>query len=172
MQGGHEKAGNLQDMTRLLAHEHVRCPCDRLERYVAAYLETFRREDGTIRLSLGPLPIHTLGFNLERPVVAHLELGPDPAGLNQVLHVSWEPDGGGPFPAFTGILTAEPLEESESDDSLLALDGIYRPPGGAPGKLFDEAIGYSIARGSARTLLDRLRDGAEAAFQREKTTTQ
>ncbi len=172
MQGGREKAGNFQGMTRLLAHEHVRCPCDRLERYVAAYLETCRREDGTIHLTLGPLPTHTLGFNLERPVVVHVQLGPDPAGLNQVLHVSWEPDGGGPFPAFSGILTAEPLEGPDRDDSLLALDGNYEPPGGAPGRLFDETIGYSIARGSARALLDRLRDGAEAAYQRERTATE
>jgi hypothetical protein len=156
-------------MTRLLAHEHVKCPCDRLEELVATYLETLRRPDGTIRLKLG-LPSRTLdqvGLCFEKPVVASVAVGPDPAGLNQVLHVRWEPEGGGPFPVFSGILTAEPCE-GPGHESLLALDGRYEPPGGGPGRVFDEAIGYAIARSSARALLEQLRDGAEDVYKNER----
>jgi hypothetical protein len=156
-------------MTRLLAHEHVHCPPDRLERFVAAHLESLRREDGTIHLTLG-VPTRTLGINLERPVVARVAFGPDAAGLNRVLHIDWEPEGGGPFPAFSGVLSAEPID-GPGEDSLLALDGNYNPPGGGAGRVFDDAIGLSIARSSARALLDQLRDGAEAAYKNEVTRT-
>jgi hypothetical protein len=157
-------------MTRLLAHEHVRCPADRLERYVATYLEARRRADGSVHLKLG-VPSRALdhvGLSLEREVIATVEVGPDPSGLNRVLNVSWEPEGGGPYPSFSGMLAAEPVEGSESD-SLLALDGRYKPPGGAPGRAFDEAFGLAIARSSARALLEQLRDDAEAAYRNETT---
>lgn len=153
-------------MTRLLAHEHVRCPSDRLESFVATYLESLRGPDGSIRLTLG-LPsraLEHLGINFERPVVASVEFGPDPSGLNQVLNIHWQPEGGGPFPAFSGMLAAEAIE-GPGADSLLALDGSYEPPGGGAGRVFDEAIGYAIARACARTLLEQLRDGAEAEYR-------
>ncbi len=162
-------------MTRLLAHEHVRCPSDRLDRYVAAYLQSLRRDDGTIHLKLR-VPARTLGLSLEHEVVATAEFGPDPSGLNRVLNIHWEPEGGGPFPVFSGMLEAEPVDGPSGDvppgdDSLLALDGGYDPPGGTAGRVFDEAIGYSIARSCARALLEQLRDAAETAYQNEVTRT-
>jgi hypothetical protein len=157
-------------MTRLLAHEHVRCPSGLLDRYVASYLESQRRADGTVHLKLG-VPSRTLdhvGLSLEREVIAQVAFGPDPSGLNRVLNIGWEPEGGGPYPSFSGMLNAEPIDGSE-DDSLLVLDGSYEPPGGGPGRVFDEAIGFSIARSSARALLEQLRDDAEAAYRNEST---
>lgn len=170
MQGGSGAAGNFLGMTRLLAHEHVRCPLDRLEPFVAAYLDSLRRDDGSIHLNLAAPSrrLDHVGLNLERPVIVTVEFGPDQAGLNRVLHIRWEAEGGGPFPVFSGILTGEPVE-GPSEDSLLALDGSYEPPGGGAGRLFDDRIGFAIARASARALLEQLRDGAEAAYTSETT---
>jgi hypothetical protein len=45
--------------------------------------------------------------------------------------------------------------------SRLTLEGEYEPPLGPAGKVFDVALGRSIARATVRRLLDALRDALE-----------
>ena len=84
---------------------------------------------------------------------------PDPSHLHHTTAISWMPERGGPFPKFVGFLLIEADENYGM--SRLALEGDYEPPFGAAGKVFDAAVGRTIARVTARHLLDTLRDSLE-----------
>lgn len=57
------------------------------------------------------------------------------------------------FPDFHGTLR---LRIDSVESTLLTLEGSYRAPFGAPGLLFDRALGRRIARTTMRELLERV----------------
>lgn len=74
---------------------------------------------------------------------------------NDLLEVSWRPEGTMVFPAFDGTLTL--WSEADPSVSYLELDGTYTPPFGAAGQRFDALIGDRIAHATAHKLLNDLR---------------
>jgi hypothetical protein len=77
----------------------------------------------------------------------------------RLIAISWEPEGGGPFPSFDGTLSAEPVDD---EHCRLRIVGRYAPPGGPAGALFDAALGSRIAVATVRDLLGQLRPYVEA----------
>ncbi|GAC1543605.1 MAG: hypothetical protein NVS2B17_23650 [Candidatus Velthaea sp.] len=65
--------------------------------------------------------------------------------------ISWAPEGGGPYPTFTGTLK---IENSDDYNAFyLAIDGSYRPPFAQAGDAFDFVLGHRIANAAAANLL-------------------
>jgi hypothetical protein len=127
------------------------------------YLERFFTERGatdgnqtTLQLSVPGLPP---GVTLERNVLATFARQGRWNGWNDTAKVSWEPEGGGPFPTFGGELKI--LAADDYNSALLAIDGTYVPPGGTAGRVFDAAVGHTIASGTARQLLGQLKTAIE-----------
>lgn len=86
--------------------------------------------------------------------------------LHDELEFTWEPEGGGPFPAFTGSLKMHP----DGSRTELVLSGEYEPPGGKLGEAFDAVIGKRIAEATAQTLLEQLQQDLESDFAAIKAT--
>ncbi|PZR64357.1 MAG: hypothetical protein DLM53_01170 [Candidatus Eremiobacter antarcticus] len=64
----------------------------------------------------------------------------------------WNPRFG-LFPPFGAVLTVR----REGKGSLLVLEGSYTPPGGVLGRLFDRAIGKSLANRTMDALLQEMK---------------
>ena len=75
------------------------------------------------------------------------------------MAVRWIP-GGGAFPRFDGIMTAE----VDGEGCSLRLAGAYDAPGAVPGPLFDELAGGRSARTTLVGLLHELRGAVEADY--------
>jgi hypothetical protein len=151
-------------VTRLLAYEHVMCSTALTETYAEHYLEDLGNPSGSVcfrlRVPTADLSIPG-GVVLEKGVIAKVSRKFDDAHINKLITIEWEPEGGA-FPRFSGTLIAEPVDDGSS---TLILDGQYTPPGGAAGALFDGAVGFWIARATARELLRQIRDGVEAKYR-------
>ena len=104
--------------------------------------------DGIARV--GPVP--TLS-KLVR--VRYLE--PMQRGAVTVLTLRWEATGpaGRMFPLLDADMTMAPDGE---DATLLGLDGVYRPPGGAVGAGLDRVILHRIATATVRSFLTAIAD--------------
>jgi hypothetical protein len=72
-----------------------------------------------------------------------------------VLTVRWEATGfsGGMFPALDADIT---LTSVAADQSLLAIDGAYRPPLAVLGAGLDKVILHRVAEGTVRSLLRKI----------------
>ena len=133
----------------------VRCPIDAAQSRLEAYFAQRRDSDGKTRLPLrvtldGRGLLHGLALEHDVNVTAYTDR--DDQNLNDLIRISWAPDGGGPFPTFTGTLVV--WAEHDPRRSFIELDGTYSPPGGTGGEAFDDAVGHAIARRTARELLD------------------
>ena len=100
-----------------------------------------------------PLRVKFGDLRIERDVEFHLKSKPAYPGY-KLLDVSWAPKDGGPYPAFTGILS---VAEDAAGWSRIEIDGTYSPPFGIAGAAFDAAIGHRIAQGTATELLGELK---------------
>jgi hypothetical protein len=92
---------------------------------------------------------------LRRPVRLTFALRPDDAEegrLHDAMLIEWNA-GTRLFPQFHGTLR---LRIASIDDTLLTLEGEYRPPFGAVGLLFDRLAGQGIAHSTMSDLLRRL----------------
>lgn len=152
-------------MEHLLERRVVTCPYlqakEDLGRIAAE--SALRPERLTLRVPLGH--DRTLA---EKDVLVTYDEESDPMHFDQPWHVTWRPDGGGPFPSFDGRLTVRHDERYEQ--CVLELDGGYRPPLGAAGEVFDRLIGRAIALATARELLDRFGSLMEERYRREERT--
>ncbi|HMD03355.1 MAG TPA: hypothetical protein VKG44_10375 [Candidatus Baltobacteraceae bacterium] len=148
-------------MSLIVASEHVQCPPQDADTYLDYYLSNLMAGDGTFEFDLRvPAPAHL--FEVEKRVVAKVAFVRDLGGRNQLIRLDWHAKGGGPFPVFEGTLST--TDDDAATGTVIALSGQYAAPGGAAGQLFDDALGYRIARASVRELLERVRDGMEAQF--------
>jgi hypothetical protein len=92
---------------------------------------------------------------LHRPVRLTFALHPDDAEegrLHDAMLIEWNA-GTRLFPQFHGTLR---LRIASVEETLLTLEGAYRPPLGMVGLLFDRVLGRGIARSTMRDLLNRL----------------
>jgi hypothetical protein len=151
--------------TTILASEHVDCPPEEVESYLERFLYGLVAGDGTLVVELRA-PARALGLPghaaFEKRVVAKLTYDRDADELNRIVSLSWTPEGGGPYPAFSGTVVADAAMDSEG--SVVSIAGRYAPPGGIAGDVFDALVGRRIARATIRELLERIRDGIEAEY--------
>lgn len=135
-----------------------------------AILRRLRTRKNTLALVV---PFRKLGvgtnLGVERDVIVAFVPMRGAKGAQQLhdeIEFTWEPAGGGPFPAFCGSLRMHP----EGSRTELVLSGEYQPPGGKLGEAFDAVIGKRVAEATAQTLLERLKDDLESDFAAIKAT--
>jgi hypothetical protein len=155
-------------MANMIAEEHVRCG----PTVIASLIEpALRRLSNGETLSVR-VPSDVIGIRspitLEQEVRFRFAHACEQDGLNDILTISWEPEGNIFVPAFCGILTSDP--DVDSAESILVLQGAYSPPGGPVGKAFDEAFGFRIARATMHDLLRRLARAIEALVAERSTS--
>jgi hypothetical protein len=152
-------------VSSLSASERVKAPPAFAAAYAGGYLARLRGTDARLRLHLRA-PLADLGIpggvELQRDVVAAVSPSAGGDADRAGIAITWEPQGGGPFPTFTGTLFADPADTGE--ECSLCIAGSYQPPGGIAGDVFDGAIGFWIARATAHDLLRQLRDLIEADY--------
>jgi len=78
-------------------------------------------------------------------------------GAVTLLTLRWEATGAGGalFPVFDADIILVP---DGDDATLIGLDGVYRPPGGALGAAVDKAILHRVAAATVRSLLNQIAD--------------
>ncbi len=140
----------------------VRCPYSSARRFLESDMLPDVGAPKSRRLSL---PVR--GADVSKNVVVLITPAEDPMHMEQPWHVRWSPEGGGPYPDFDGELTVRADEDWES--ALLELRGVYSPPGGALGRLFDRAVGTRIASATARELLKGLAENLESRFREQES---
>jgi len=96
----------------------------------------------------------------EREVRIEARQSRDDDNLNSVVRVAWEPEGTVIFPRFEGTLIA--WGEDDPMRSAIELWGHYTPPLGAAGQVFDDVIGYEIAKATAREFLRDIKRDIES----------
>lgn len=144
----------------------VRCPIAETQSRLESYFAERRGADGVTRLPLrGIAGLEGLALGHDVAVVA--QRARDDQNLNDLIRVSWKPEGGGPYPTFSGTLLA--WAEHDPRHSFVELEGNYAPPLGVAGEVFDEALGHAIAHRTAHMLLRDIAD-AIASHAGAKTT--
>lgn len=146
-------------MSAIHERVYVNCPFNKAPSFLNYYLEELARTTdpagSILRLQV---PLATLGIptnlNIHRDVVARFA-PPDNAYGKQRTAVTWTPEGGGPFPTFTGFISVE--QDERYGSSSLLLEGTYEPPLGTIGTAFDAVVGNRIAVATAHELLNALR---------------
>lgn len=152
-------------MTELREVVQLGVPYTEAERCILEYFNRYRGPGGIIEI---PLRINLADFGslgglaLERTVTMKIAKQRDSQNLNDEIAVRWEPGSGEPFPSFAGGMTVW----GEPETTLVELRGTYKPPMGAAGQFFDDAIGHLIAKHTARQFLLSLAEGAQACYQR------
>ena len=99
--------------------------------------------------------MHEIAIDREVCVEARRTRGE--ATLNDLMLITWVPEGTAVFPTFEGILIVRAVD----DASAIELDGTYTPPFGVAGQVFDATIGHRIAESTARELLKDLKAAVE-----------
>ena len=141
--------------TRIRDHISVRCHVDEVQRRLERYFRQRENSAGVAHLRLR-VPLHGLpglkGLALEHGVRVIARRERDEQNLNDLIRISWEPEGDGPFPRFAGTLVT--WAEHNPTRSFIEIDGTYTPPLGVPGEAFDEAVGHAIATRTVRAFLE------------------
>jgi len=155
-------------MSKISERIYVRCPFGKAPSYLNYYLDDLARTGSQGNVLRLVVPVSELGLGipggaeLAHDVIARfVPVDDDAFGIQQTA-VEWEPDGGGPFPKFAGFLTIE-TDEDYGTCSLL-LEGVYEPPLGAVGAVFDAAVGHRVATVTARELLKTVRRRLESEY--------
>jgi hypothetical protein len=141
----------------------VRAPAGFAISFLNTYLQERQADTTTSQIRLEvPLTAFADSFAVQKTVdiQAHLEKAPD--GRSDVLAISWQPHGGGPFPSFVGTVRGTSIAEP---DSTLTIEGDYLAPGKIAGIIFDVTVGMGIARATLRRLLETFRDSIEADYR-------
>jgi hypothetical protein len=84
-----------------------------------------------------------------RDVVAQIRRYSD---KDHIAEIEWDPHSK-VFPHFNGLITVAPDGE---DACRLILNGVYTPPIGWFGGIFDRVLGLRLARTTASDLLERI----------------
>jgi hypothetical protein len=146
-------------MTRLREHVPIARSAGDTRSRLEAYLSALRGKDGVARMRLRvPLVTDGMQLSLDREVCVEAERTRDD-NRNDLLRISWKPEGTVVFPVFAGRLVV--WSEDDPKIAFIELDGSYEPPFGAAGQAFDAVIGHRIAQQTARQLLNDLKTALE-----------
>jgi hypothetical protein len=149
-------------MTHLRDQIAVDCPPAESESRLEAYFASRRGVDGISRLRLRvPMTKNPHGLRLDREVRIEASRARDEDNLNDLIRITWIPEGGIAFPRFEGTLVV--WGEERANRSYIELDGAYTPPLSAAGEMFDAAVGHDIAKTTAREFLEDLKNAIERA---------
>ena len=151
-------------MTTLHERCLVDCPYLRARGYLAEMLQPYVQDRREQILTLNAALPHAPA--LQKNVLVRYTADVDPMHFDEPWHVSWTPQGGGPFPDFNGSLTVRADEKYEA--AILELSGEYTPPLGVAGRAFDAALGHTIATVTAQSLLANLAGGMERRYSAEE----
>ena len=88
----------------------------------------------------------------------------DPARRHEALWIDLAPIGPLPFPRFRTHLTFRPA----GTQTTMRLAGLYRPPLGVAGLVFDIAVGHAVAHRAMEELLLQIRDALELQWNEER----
>lgn len=152
-------------MTTLCERYIIHCPYVRARDYLEQMLEPLVAESRVQSLTL-KAPVLCGRRELQTNVLVRYAKSADPMHFDQPWRVSWTPEHGGPYPDFYGELTVRADETYIS--AILELEGEYTPPLGLPGRVFDDAIGRTIATASAQALLAKLAVEMKAQYEYEE----
>lgn len=150
-------------MTKISGRIIVDSSADACAHYLAAFMSNRRGPSAdSVRLDIG-VPLADLA--IRRNVVATLTPRTVGAPTDKILYdIHWQPEDGGPYPAFAGALS---VSDAGDERCLLELRGSYNPPAGLIGQAFDAAMGRRIATATLRALLDTLKGEVETSRRRE-----
>ena len=149
-------------MRELREQVTLKCPVEDAESRVLAFFAGRRAADGTLRMRLR-VPAGSesrFNYSISRLVRVEAKLGKDEDDLNEVIKVSWRPEGTAMLPQFEGKLTV--WGDDDLSKTVLELDGRYLPPFGIAGQVFDEAIGQQIAHATAAEFLSDIKRWVDA----------
>ena len=147
-------------MSSIAVKQLVQAPLGSAARLLQAYIEAHpAHESGGVRLVLR-------ARSLERPAVVTMTPAHRPADMTPRFAVHWESEEEGPYPIFDGFLSIEAGEDYNVFS--LALEGMYKPPGGLAGRAFDAVVGNRIAEQTARELLADIAGTMEARLANEE----
>lgn len=152
-------------MTHIYERLFLRCPYVRAREYLREALEAAADGKSVQTLPL-TAPLTFVPGTLEKNVLVRYERGSDPLHFDEPWNVYWTPEGGGPYPDFSGELTVRADESYRG--ALLELTGDYAPPFGAVGRAFDMVIGAKIASSTAKSLLRQIGDSMESRYHTEE----
>jgi hypothetical protein len=147
-------------MTPIAAKQLVRAPLGSAHRLLQAFFAANPGAKGArarVKLRAG---------DASQSAVVMLRQVHRPQDMTPHYNVHWEAESGGPFPVFDGELTIG--ADEDYDAFWLELHGVYAPPGGLAGQLFDSVIGRRIADETSRRLLGEIAAAMERGFAREE----
>ena len=149
----------MNPVTHIVVERIVDCPFSVAHEYAEDYLRGEQRE---VAVSVPVRDfLRVVGGKPRKPVKLVFTLHPDETDsgrLHDALLIEWHA-GTRLFPDFHGTLR---LRIASITATRLTFEGGYRPPLGAPGRLFDALIGRRIARATLHGLLKRIGDALEA----------
>ncbi|HTU68929.1 MAG TPA: hypothetical protein VMF11_01295 [Candidatus Baltobacteraceae bacterium] len=137
-------------MKELRERIDVAAPVELTEAGLMAFFDVRQDANGVTRMRLRVV-LDGSHVAIEREVRVTARAGRDDEGLNDLVRITWQPEGTVVFPQFEGTLVAWGGEDPAS--SVIELRGHYAPPLGAAGQVFDEAIGLRIAQATAHEFL-------------------
>lgn len=152
-------------MTHIYERLFLKCPYVRAREYLREALEAVADGDTVQTLPL-TAPLTFVPGTLEKNVLVRYERGRDPLHFDEPWNVYWTPEGGGPYPDFSGEMTVRADESYRG--AVLELMGDYAPPFGAVGRAFDMVIGAKIASSTARSLLQQIAETMEQRYRSEE----
>lgn len=153
-------------MTHIYERLFLKCPYVRAREYLREALEAAADGKGMQTLPL-TAPLAFVPGTLEKNVLVRYERGRDPLHFDEPWNVYWTPEGGGPYPDFSGEMTVRADETYRG--AVLELHGDYVPPFGAVGRAFDIVLGQKIASSTAKALLRAIADKMEQRYGLEES---
>ncbi|GAC1406603.1 MAG: hypothetical protein NVSMB64_12430 [Candidatus Velthaea sp.] len=128
----------------------VPCPVNQADGHLSRYFREHGNRDGDIsRLQLR-------AGGVEHSAIATFMKQRTSPDMISSYAVSWAPEGGGPYPMFTGTFKIENADDYNA--FYLAIDGSYTPPFAEAGRAFDAMLGHRIANAVAANLLADIGD--------------
>jgi hypothetical protein len=152
-------------MTTIYERKHIDCPYVRAREYLRERLEQAAERHQIERMPLG-VTLAPFPAAVEKNVLVWYERSSDPMHFDEPWTVRWTPEGGGPYPDFSGELTVR--ADDTYTHAVLELRGEYLPPLGIVGRGFDIVAGSKIASATVRKILDGIAQEMEARFHSEE----
>lgn len=141
------------------------CPYVRAREYLHEALSQAAKSQTEQPLLLtAPLPVGQI--EIEKGVRVHYLTATDPMHFDEPWYIGWEPEPGGVYPSFSGVLTVRADEDYGS--AILEITGSYAAPLGAAGALFDKAVGRNIAQKTMQALLSKISARMCERYRREE----